>query len=88
MKICKRNKCPTVVVGGKGKLLKRNRFPYIIAWGKMLRWSSTYLQYVLAMATEESAPERAVYKRAAGTWCIVDECDKVVRDYIKKLAGE
>jgi hypothetical protein len=62
-----------------------NRYPYIIAFGKMMGHKDYYVKLILKQARAENAPKTSLYRRAVGTWCTLEECNKDVRRLVKKL---
>jgi len=67
---------------------KKYDYPYITAWGKMLGSFDYYIKNVIEQAQKENAPKRSVYKRAVGTWCTLDDCNKEVQEMIEKIVKE
>lgn len=64
------------------------RYPYIVAFGKMMGHQKYYIANVIKQARKEDAPPTAIYRRAVGTWCLLEDCNRETRRMIKSLLME
>ena len=58
-----------------GAALERlyGRFPYIVAWGERLHSLQYYIDGEVQGASDDNAPETALYKREDGSWATIDD---------------
>jgi hypothetical protein len=59
-------------------------YPYIRAYGIRMGWTIEYTNDMLDVATNEKAPQTAVYRRVNSTWITIDELSDEERQKVEE----